>query len=260
LDLTDVNAVEEWMKAKDDAHFFSSRDCNTTTTTTTTTTNTLVCIHTAALSNPRQCQQDAARAHTLNVPTAFFDACQARGCAMICLSTDQVYCGSCPPYTDDEQQAERSTASLRPVNVYGATKLAMEQSVLQCPSKDAPSVILRSSINLGREAPILPEHAHDTFLHFCASRQGVETEFYTDERRTVVSVDDVIASIHWFVRDSCRRLPVVHVSTKDDIGTMPPPVTGIFNMGGPTSVSRFDMARAVFEHLGYDPVHLVAKE
>jgi dTDP-4-dehydrorhamnose reductase len=117
-------------------------------------------------------------------------------------------------------------------------------------------VILRSSIILGRKAPILPEHAHDTFLHFCASRRGMTTDFYTNERRSVVSVDDVIASIQWFVCDYCCSSS----STKNDNGTITKTTTGIFNLGGPASVSRFDMARAVFEHLGYDPVHLVAKE
>jgi dTDP-4-dehydrorhamnose reductase len=264
LDLTDANAVQEWMVAND-ASFLNN--------------NSVVCIHTAALSNPRACQKDSERAHALNVPKAFFDACiSSRGFAMICLSTDQVYAGTCPPYIEEEDHAgetttSRPTAALSPVNVYGATKLAMEQYVLQLSSNFKNNsnitkvVVLRSSIILGRKAPILPEHAHDTFLHFCASRKGMDTDFYTDERRSVVSVDDVVASIQWFVRD-CLQQQQLQVSP-------PPTITPgntalsttttasggmIFNMGGPTSVSRFEMARAVFKHLGYDPAHLIAKE
>jgi dTDP-4-dehydrorhamnose reductase len=262
LDLTDANAVQEWMATKDSTCFSNNDNDNTT----------IVCIHTAALSNPRACQQDAERAHALNVPKAFFDACQSRGCAMICLSTDQVYDGTCPPYI--EEHTEETTTSRRPVNVYGATKLAMEEYVLQNNKNNSSNAaaaavaVLRSSIILGRKAPILPEHAHDTFLHFCASRQGMDTDFYTDERRTVVSVDDVIATIQWFVRDyyclqkqpnNNTTVAELSSSAKQENARMMA-TTGIFNMGGPISVSRFDMALAVFEHLGYDTVHLIAKE
>jgi dTDP-4-dehydrorhamnose reductase len=283
LDLTDANAVQAWMVAKEDESSFLFNK------------NPVVCIHTAALSNPRACQKDTARAHALNVPKAFLDACTSRGVAMICLSTDQVYAGTCPPYieddttttttTTDDDDETRSQSRRRPnsspVNVYGATKLAMEQFLLlqnyfnSSSSISSKVIVLRSSIILGRKAPILPEHAHDTFLHFCASRKGMDTDFYTDERRSVVSVDDVIASIQWFVRDCLHHqheqqvsppIPTTAASTTssttDIIRKTTTTTTNvmIFNMGGPTSVSRFDMAKAVFEHLGYDPVHLIAKE
>ena len=189
-----------------------------------------VCIHTAALSSPRACQEKAERAMAINAPSTFLlSLLSKKNTAIIALSTDQVYDGSNPPYVEQVKP--------EPCNVYGHSKRRMEE-MLQMIDTDRV-VLLRSSIILGPKAPISPEIAHTTFLHFIASRQDQDTEFYSDERRSVIAVSDVIATIQYFV-DSNE--------------------SGVFNMGGPESISRFDMAKAVFEHLGYDTKHLIAKE
>lgn len=195
-----------------------------------------VCIHTAALSSPRTCQAQPELAHNSNCPKAFLDALlEVRNTYVIALSTDQVYDGTEPPYREDTPP--------EPCNVYGRTKLALEHHLLQ--SNNCRTLILRSSIILGPRAPVLPEIAHETFLHFCATRQGVDTVFYRDEVRSVVSVHDVVAVI----------LGLLASFRNGD--TVP---TGVYNMGGPTAVSRVDMAELVFEHLGYNPQHILAKD
>ena len=193
------------------------------------------CIHVAALANPGQCEKNPELAEKVNVPSAFFDALtQKKNCQkIIALSTDHVYNQPCL-----EQDIEN--LDLQPINVYGRTKLAMEQYLMG--PKGPPQVIcLRSSIILGRKTPIAPESSHSTFLHFCASRDGQETTFWSDEMRNVIWVEDVIASIRWLV--------------DHDI-----PKKSVFNMGGPNSVSRLDMAKAVFEHFLYDTKWLISKE
>jgi dTDP-4-dehydrorhamnose reductase len=194
-----------------------------------------VCIHTAALSSPRVCENEKEKARNLNVPHHFFQQLEAGNCRIIALSTDQVYEGTAPPYVE--------TDFAKPVNVYGTTKLAMEDSLSTC----TDAVVLRSSIILGPKAPLAP--AHDTFLHFCASREGKPTDFYTDECRSVIFVKDAVETVLWFAQASLGE------SAHDAIHRR-----RVYNMGGPVSVSRVDLARAVFDHLAYNDECIQAKE
>jgi dTDP-4-dehydrorhamnose reductase len=222
LDLTDSEKVSEWVERHSDVD---------------------VCIHAAAMSSPKLCQEQADVARACNVPTAFFDALLKHSVKIIALSTDQVYDGTQPPY--------RETDSAGPCNVYGQSKLEMEEYILSInddinhDSHNPPRsgvTVLRSSIMLGAKAPILPGIAHGTFLHFCQSREGVETEFYTDERRSVVAVTDVVAVIQWLAANDNAV------------------AAGIFNLGGPQSASRLEMAEAVFSYSDYDKKYLIAKQ
>jgi dTDP-4-dehydrorhamnose reductase len=219
LDFTDSEQVSQWVERHSDLD---------------------VCIHAAAMSSPKLCQEQADAARACNVPTAFFDALRKHSVQIVALSTDQVYDGSQPPYSE--------TDSTGPCNVYGQSKLEMEEYILPTNDDyglDSPRsgvTVLRSSIMLGSKAPILSSIAHGTFLHFCQSREGVETEFYTDERRSVVAVTDVVAVIQWLV---------VNDHTE---------AAGIFNLGGPQSVSRLEMAEAVFSYSGYDKSYLIANK
>jgi dTDP-4-dehydrorhamnose reductase len=223
LDLTDSEQVSQWVERHSDLD---------------------VCVHTAAMSSPKLCQEQADVARACNVPTAFFDALRKHSVKIIALSTDQVYDGTQPPY--------RETDSTGPCNVYGQSKLEMEEYLLSIKDDDTDHdsdnpprssvTLLRSSIMLGAKAPILPSIAHGTFLHFCQTREGVETTFYTDERRSVVAVTDMVAVIQWLVANGNAA------------------AAGIFNLGGPQSVSRLEMAEAVFSHFGYDKRCLIAKK
>jgi dTDP-4-dehydrorhamnose reductase len=214
LDYTHHQKVDEWMARQHDTID--------------------ICIHTAALSSPRDCQEKPQEAERINNPTYFFDALHKHNpkMRMIAVSTDQVYAGDQPPYTETDQA--------RPCNVYGETKLAMETSLQS--RFTSTIILLRSSIILGPKAPILPDCAHTTFVHFVASRKGVDTTFFTDERRSVVAVNDVVATVLWFV-----------VAAKETLVG-----SGIYNMGGPDSKSRMELAQVVFGHLNYDPKHLIA--
>jgi dTDP-4-dehydrorhamnose reductase len=192
-----------------------------------------LCIHTAALSVPRRCQEDPQKAKDLNVPTALLRGlCQRHHVPIIALSTDQVYDGN-------NSELYTETSPTHPVNVYGETKLAMEQ-ILQQQDK-TPMVILRSSIILGPKAPILPEQTHDTFLHFCQGRIQTrqQTTFCTDEIRSVIATDNVVETILYFTKRILNAPSSVH--------------SEIYNMGGPQQrISRYDMAKAVLDRLGAD--------
>jgi len=196
-----------------------------------------VCVHMAALSSPQLCQQDPIKAREINVPKYFFS--KLRGCKIIALSTDQVFDGmSDKLYTEEED-------SPQPINVYGSTKLEMEETLLQLISeeekeaeeadkKQQPSqsptpnetvvsspppqktevIILRSSIILGPKAPISPDETHDTFVHFIATRKDQPTTFFTNEFRNVVSVNYVCQIISFFVT-STRPTTTTSMTTSE---------------------------------------------
>jgi dTDP-4-dehydrorhamnose reductase len=196
-----------------------------------------ICIHTAALSSPALCEKDPDLAHRVNNPTLLFDLLGTLKIPVVCLSSDQVYDGNHAPY------ACPSTLSTppqpQPTNVYGKTKLAMEQYVQ---SHHLHAVCLRSSIILGPPVPFLTT-THATFLQFC-QQQGDRkepTDYYVDEKRSVISVFDVISVLRFFV----VRLMTATTTAYE-----------VYNMGGPQSISRTDMALAVYDRLHFDR-HLI---
>mmetsp|Transcript_17135 Transcript_17135/g.25962 ORF Transcript_17135/g.25962 Transcript_17135/m.25962 type:complete len:329 (-) Transcript_17135:3977-4963(-) len=187
-----------------------------------------VCFHLAALSSPRACHENPQYAKLINIPTHFIKI--LKDTPVIALSTDQVYCGTQAPYLE--------SAKTGPVNIYAETKLNLESLLLARDScRTKPAICLRSSIILGPLAPF--GDAHSTFLHFCKSREGQMTTFYSDEIRSVVNVNDVTHILLHF-----------HNAVKD--GTFKDMNSRAYNMGGPERISRMDMAVAVAEHCGLE--------
>ena len=198
-----------------------------------------VCIHTAALSSPRECQRDPEKARALNVPLKFLQATKDIP-IMIVMSTDQVYDGKQSPGCFYRE----NLSEVHPLNEYAKTKVELESVVqeIRCGdnSSSTATIIFRSSIILGPKAPISPQDAHDTFLHFCASRDKQETDLWVNEYRTVVSVKHVCTVIDWMVEQGTVKSKI----HKGECHT--------FNLGGPIRVNRYDMATSVFQHFGYD--------
>jgi len=233
-------------------------------------------VHAAAVSSPKACNDNPRLARSVNVPKHFFDALyssssrsserESTAMAIVALSTDQVYEGTDPPYGETD-------STDRAPNLYGKTKAEMEgyllqkQSEAQQQQKQAPLLhILRSSIMVGPKAPFCDElynnddevekgddkndgaapepqllKTRDTFLHFCASRQNERTDFYVDEKRSVVSISDVVQTIRYMI-----------LQQDDDEKQCGIGAGAVYNVGGPAAVSRYEMAQAVFRHLGYD--------
>eukprot|EP00980_Cylindrotheca_fusiformis_P011567 scaffold2738_cov119-Cylindrotheca_fusiformis.AAC.3 len=220
-----------------------------------------VCIHTAALSSPRECENNPETATAINVPKQFLEATKDIP-IMIVLSTDQVYDGkqnvvmnpnnemSTLFYKEDD--TTDNSKSGPPLNVYGQTKLQLERTlrgIRNDKESRISSIVLRSSIILGPKAPIDNEAAHDTFLHFCASRGGQgkakPTELWIDEYRTVVSVDHVCRVI-------LKSMTILLLKTTTPIATDNNDDYQIFNMGGPWRLNRYEMGKAVFDYFGWE--------
>ena len=221
-------------------------------------------IHLAALSSPGYCEKNATDAWKVNCPVDLlaFDA------PIIYLSTDQVYEGTKQYYVEDDDEAV-------PVNVYGRTKLAFERVLLRTkqgtdesgplltekelggsgmpdiiksiPAPAHPkSVILRSSLILGPPTPLkngCKKGTFPSFLQFIESRlqSSTPTDYFVNEFRSVVHVDDVIIAIKHFLRHALLD------------GASDEKETQLFNLGGSTRASRYDIALEVSNHLGLSP-------
>jgi len=240
-------------------------------------------IHLAALSSPGYCEQNSSIAWKVNCPTDLltFHA------PIIYMSTDQVYEGTKQFYQEDADETV-------PVNVYGRTKLAFERVLLRTDTTaegiELPlltekelggttmpdtiqldtsssiagtavsnSIILRSSLILGPPTPFqngCRKGAFPSFLQFIESRllSSTPANYFINEFRSVVHVEDVIRSIRHFV---CQAL----LDSGDDVdvdgdgdGDSAPvkKKTSVFNLGGSTRASRYDVALEVAHRLKCD--------
>ena len=141
------------------------------------------------------------------------------------------------------------------MNVYGRTKLAFEKVLLnESPTNDKQpqlsdthngSVILRSSLILGPATPLsngCKKGAFPSFLQFIDSRlrSSTKTDYFVNEFRSVVYIDDVIRAIKHFL---------YHALTNDKADLSK---TRVFNLGGSTRASRIDIALEVASVLKLD--------
>jgi dTDP-4-dehydrorhamnose reductase len=228
-----------------------------------------IVVHCAAISSPAVCERDAERARSVNCPAALIEALPT-GAGIIFLSTDQVYDGLSPPYTE--------ASPARPVNVYGQSKLAFETLLREyLPHRH---LSLRSSLIVGGPTP--GECRKQSFLQFCEERlaAGTVTEFFEDEIRSVVHVDDLCATVVALLRilsldraQHTREGPDRASPTPParDVSPAPPSadgvlpalrgIAGVYNMGGPAGVSRVDVARQVASWRNHDqaPIRAIRK-
>lgn len=221
-------------------------------------------IHLAALSSPGYCESNASEAWRVNCPVDLLTL----NAPIIYMSTDQVYEGTKQFYEEDKDETV-------PVNVYGRTKLAFERVLLNerrssenrlllsakelgdnptvaTPNCDkavaaaTKSVALRSSLVLGPPTPLKNgcRKGFPSFLQFIENRlqSSTPTDYYVNEFRSVVHVDDVVKAIKHFV----------HQAVSD--GDLPNnnEQLRVYNLGGSTRASRYDMVLEVANQLKLD--------
>ena len=82
-------------------------------------------VHTAAWKEPDRCEADPEAAFAMNhiATRRLAECCAARNAQMLFISTDYVFNGKNPPYTENDLPD--------PLNVYGKSKLAGEKAVLE---------------------------------------------------------------------------------------------------------------------------------
>jgi dTDP-4-dehydrorhamnose reductase len=179
-------------------------------------------IHMAAISQPNLCETDGGRAAAINVDAT---AAIARWCArhrqpLVFTSSDLVFDGTRPPY--------RETDPPSPLNAYAGQKVAAEAAIL---SRHPKAVICRMPLMFGYGGAESRSFAHEMVLAI-ASQKPIR--LFTDEYRTPVSTTcaakGLLAALHW--------------------------PGGIYHLGGPERISRFEFGRRIAERLKLGEAHL----
>jgi dTDP-4-dehydrorhamnose reductase/selenocysteine lyase/cysteine desulfurase len=183
-----------------------------------------VVIHLAAVSSVLGCEQNPTRAYTVNCNKPLVDAVRKldNNCQLIFSSTDLVYDGNLAPY------AASDTEVPVPVNVYGASKLAMERLLLaELPQR---SHVLRLSNMVG--PAFAYKNAGTKFLQFLQNAYNAKQRLglKDDEKRSFVYVQDVVNVI------IALSLPIESATSGSSAATR------VLNVGGPEGLSRLELA------------------
>jgi dTDP-4-dehydrorhamnose reductase len=195
-----------------------------------------IILHFAAVSSPVKCHTDEQLAYKVNCPENLLKVVkEIVPCVLyIFTSTDMVYDGLNPPYFPAPDPS--------PVNVYGKTKLAFEQLLLQSLKH---VVVLRLSNMLGPAYEYEP--CGEKFLEWlCKSFYAKQfIGLKADERRSFVHVKDVCKLVLTIIDRFCGNDAwISNVSSR------------IFNVGGPVGLSRLDVAKILCESLHHKLVVL----
>ena len=174
-------------------------------------------LHAAAIGQANRCQECPDEAHRVNaaLPGTLGRLCRDRGLRLVALSTDLVFGG--------DRAFVREDDPVRPLSVYGRTKLAGEEAVLAaCPS----AAVARVALTLGRGHGV---RGTSTESVAWAIRAGRAVRLFTDEYRTPVDPESLAEALTRLLERGGE---------------------GLFHLGGPERVSRHELGLRVARALG----------
>jgi dTDP-4-dehydrorhamnose reductase len=176
-------------------------------------------VHLAAVSMTGAAAEDPERAAKVNNEGAgaVAEATGRAGIRLVAMSSDVVFDGENAPY--DEK------ALPRPINPYGASKLAGEQAILDAHPRP---LILRTSVLVGRNRA---DRNPFTMFVLQRARAGLAVRLFENERRNFYPI-------------TCAAAAVWECATGE--------VTGVLNIGATSSASRFEFGRRLLEVAGMD--------
>jgi len=214
-------------------------------------------IHTAAMTQVDQCEQDKDGCWNINVHAVDYllQACRQRNIHFIYLSTDFIFDGSHGPLDE--------TAQPNPVNYYGESKVAAEQLVQTSP---VPWTIIRTVLVYG----ITPDLSRSNIIVWVKNNleAGKPIRVVNDQWRTPTLAEDLAEGCYLA---ALKKAPgIFHISGIDGLTPydLAMQTAAFFNLDAslitPTNASEFtqparrplrtgfiiDKARKV---LGYDP-------
>ncbi len=177
-----------------------------------------VVVHAAAMTDPDECERDPATARAVNLEGTARLAARAAGlnAKMVFISTDLVFDGARGNYAETDEAA--------PLSLYGQTKLRAESAVLEAHG----AVVIRSSLIYGWGSP-----ASGTFFSGLYTRlsAGGNMRLFTDQMRNPVLEHDLAEAVGLAIERDLR---------------------GLYHVGGPQALSRFDFGSAACEVFGLD--------
>ncbi|HLA78185.1 MAG TPA: SDR family oxidoreductase, partial [Vicinamibacteria bacterium] len=174
-------------------------------------------LHCAAQADPDRCEREPALAQVLNVDASARLArlCHRRGLRLVALSTDLVFPGDRPNW--------RETDDPHPLLVYAQSKLGGERAVLvEAPGAAVARIALVYGRGFGPRGT-----ASETIAWRLRAAQPVR--LFTDQYRTPVDPESVAQALAVLLRGDA---------------------SGVFHLGGPERVSRYQLGLRVAELLG----------
>lgn len=183
-------------------------------------------VHLAAMSDIDRCESERDTAEQVNYLGAknVAEECARAGARLIYTSSDAVFDGTKQIYYEHDP--------MTPANWYGETKARAERAIAELLPTAA---IVRVSLVLGHSAlPGGNSYLQKVIGNLKAGNQIITPTF---EYRNPIDVETL-----------CELL--LELAARHD-------ATGIFHIGATDKMSRYDLARAIAEQLGYDPALIV---
>ncbi len=201
-------------------------------------------LHMGAISETTATDGDLVAATNLTLPLWLWSACAEREVPLIYASSAATYGDGEQGFEDDPSPA--ALARLRPLNLYGWSKLAFDRRVADLLARGAPrppqwaglrffNVYGPNEYHKGRMASVVFHKyrqvmAGDAATLFRSARPGIADG---EQKRDFVHVDDCVAAMLWLLDN--RQ------------------VSGLFNLGSGRARSFLDLVRAMFAALGREP-------
>ncbi len=178
-----------------------------------------VVVHLAAVSITGDAARNPDAAISVNAAgtRAVAAATGLSGVRLVAMSSDVVFDGTTAPYREDSVP--------NPINPYGASKLAGEESIV---AEHPDPLIVRTSVLVGRNRA---DRYPFSMYVLQRARQGRPVELFENERRNFYPVTSAAAAL-W----ECAGAPI----------------TGILHIGATTSESRYEFGRRLLEAAGLD--------
>jgi len=151
----------------------------------------------AAYTHVDGCEDDPATAFAVNrdAPAAAAQAAARRGAAFVFYSSEYVFDGVAGPYAEDDP--------VRPVSVYGRSKLEGEQRVLEA---HPDAVVVRTTVVYGLD----PQEKNFVYQTLRKGRAGERLKVPADQRSSPTYVEDLAAASLLLLDKRARG--VVHVA------------------------------------------------
>ena len=176
-------------------------------------TNPSAVIHTAALSEPNFCQENRETSYRINTEASINIAgyCSDRNIPCLFTSTDLVFDGLNPPYSEEDSPA--------PISIYGEHKLLAENGMKNCCGS---VVICRMPLMFGAPGPTGSSFLQPLLRNM---KNGIEVNLFVDEFRTPLSDKNAVEGL-MIALDRCPD--IVH-------------------FGGLERISRFEFGKLVMD-------------
>jgi ADP-L-glycero-D-manno-heptose 6-epimerase len=203
-------------------------------------------LHMGAISDTTATDGDLVAAVNFTLPLWLWSWCAEAGVPFIYASSAATYGDGALGFDDDMSPA--ALAALRPLNLYGWSKLAFDRRVAELMARGAAAppqwaglrffnVYGPNEYHKGRMASVV----FHKFREVTADGGGAATLFRSNrpdiadgaQARDFVHVDDCVAAILWLLDN--------------------PQVSGLFNLGSGTARTFLDLATALFVALGRPP-------